>query len=331
VILAVDAYNLAADRRGMGRSVRRVLAGLRALDEAEVWLVVRDRRKAAPLQTEFEYRLVERRDLLRERVTAVWYPWNGMRFEPHAPAIVTLHDPFAFTFPHPNFWARRREQAPIARAIKTAAKFLAVSDWTKGEYLRLFGVAADRIEVVPNVPDPFWHRVETHSDRPYFLFVGGPEPRKNAATLLGAFHGAFAVAGPELVVAGTLNDADERACGEIASAHRVRANDERLRELYSGALAVLVPSIAEGFGFSAIEAMACGAPVIASDAAALPETCAGAALLIPPLDEAGWRDAMRRVAEDARLREELRERGLTRVAGIDPATPAKALLRAVRS
>jgi glycosyltransferase involved in cell wall biosynthesis len=331
VILAVDAFNLAADRRGMGRSVRRVLAGLRALGEAEVRLVVRDSRKAAPLQDEFEFRVVEPRDLRRERMTAVWYPWNGIRFSPHAPSLVTLHDPFAFTFPHPNFWARRKEQAPIARAIRTATKFLAVSDWTKGEFVRLFGVAADRIGVVPNAPDPFWQPVETRSIGPYFLFVAGPEPRKNSAMLLHAFREAFPAGGPELVVVGTLNDADERACSALARARRVQADDGDLRTLYSGALAVLVPSIAEGFGLTAVEAMACGAPVLASDAAALPETCGGAARLIPPFDEDGWRDAMRTIAHDAQLREELRERGLVRVAGIDPLGPAKALLQAVRA
>jgi glycosyltransferase involved in cell wall biosynthesis len=331
VIVAVDAFNLAADRRGMGRSVRRVLAGLRALGEAEVRLVVRDRRKAAPLQNEFALRVVEPRDLRSERVAAVWYPWNGIRFSAHAPSLVTLHDPFAFTFPHPNFWARRKEQGPIARAIRTATKFLAVSDWTKGEFVRLFGVAADRIAVVPNVPDPFWQPVETRSGRPYILFVAGPEPRKNAAMLLHAFGEAFPAGGPELVVAGTLSGEDERACTSLARARRVRADDGDLRALYSGALAVLVPSVAEGFGLTAVEAMACGAPVLASDAAALPETCGGAALLIPPFDENAWGDAMRSIAEDARLREELRERGLVRIAGIDPLGPAKALLQAVRA
>jgi len=330
VILAVDAFNLAADRRGMGRSVRRIVSGLEAQNEAEVRLVVRDRRKAGALKSEFAYRLIEPRELARERVSAVWYPWNGIRFLAHAASIVTLHDPFAFTFAHPSFWARRREQGPILRAIKTATKFLAVSEWTKNEYMRLFGIAEDRIRVVPNVPDPFWQPVQTRSERPYFLFAGGPEYRKNAATIFAAFDGAFAD-GTELVVAGTLNDRDERACAATAGVRRVRADDAELRELYAGALAVLVPSIAEGFGLIAVEAMACGAPVIAADAAALPETCAGAALLIPPLDVTAWREGMLRIAQDAQLRAGLRERGLVRVAGIDPLGPTKALLQAVRA
>ena len=331
MILAVDAFNLVADRRGMGRSVRRVLAGLRTLGEAEVRLVVRDRRRARSLLSEFGFELIEPRDLLRDRVTAVWYPWNGIRFRAPAASIVTLHDPFAFTFPHPNFWARRKEQAPITRAIKTGTQFLTGSDWTKSEFVRLFGMAADRIRVIPNVPDPFWQPVETRSERPYFLFVGGPESRKNAAMLFAAFDGLFTGDGPELVVVGTLNDSDERACASTARTRRVDADDARLRELYAGALAVLVPSTAEGFGLNAVEAMACGTPVAASDAAALPETCGGAALLIAPFDQNGWRDAMRRLAEDEQLRLELRERGLVRVAGIDPLGPAKALLQAVRS
>ncbi len=98
------------------------------------------------------------------------------------------------------------------------------------------------------------------------LVLAGPEERKNIAMLLRAYCGAFEGAGPKLVVAGTLNDQDERACEKMrAPGIRLHPTDEQLRELYSGAFAVLIPSLAEGFGLTALEAMACGAAVIASN------------------------------------------------------------------
>jgi len=331
MILAVDAFNLAADRRGMGRYVRRILSGLRECGDIEIQLVVPHRGKARELAGEFSYPLLEPRDLRGASKTTVWYPWNGMRFAAPSRAVVTIHDPFAFTFPHASFWARRREQAPIRRALRSAGRLLAVSNWTKNELVRLFDIAPDRITIAPNAPDPFWKPVETRDGAPYFLFVAGAEQRKNAALLLRAFRAAFPAGEARLVVTGSLNQADAQTCARIPNAQFVQTDDAQLRELYSGATAVVVPSLAEGYGLTVIEAMACGAPVLAADAAALPETAAGAALLLPPTGEGAWRDAMETIARDAPLRQQLRERGLARAAAIDPDAGMKGLLEALRA
>jgi glycosyltransferase involved in cell wall biosynthesis len=328
--LAVDAFNLAADRRGMGRLVRQTLRTLDELGEVEVLLVVRTPADAAALWREFGHRTIVPSDLARERIDAVWYPWNGMRFEPRAYSIVTIHDPFAFLYPPRNAIARWREQSPIRRAIKKTDIIFAVSKWTAGELFRLFDLDNSRVRVVPNAVDPFWRPVPTPQQDPYMLILAGPEERKNTAMLFRAYDATFQDAGPHLVVAGTLGPSDERLFETLRTRRRrVRPSDEELRELYSGAMAVLVPSTAEGYGLPAVEAMACGAAVIASNAAALPETCDGAAFLVRP-DENAWRSALRVVSLDAQLRQSLRERGLARVARIDPYGPAKALLDAAR-
>ncbi len=330
--LVIDAFNLAADRRGMGRYVRRVLYGLPALGEDDVRLIVRDRRKAQALEGEFGCRLIEPRDLRRVRPSAVWYPWNSIRFAPHAPSIVTIYDPFAFTFAHRNFIARLREQAPIRRALRDADLIVTISDWSARELRSRFDIAAERIAVVPPVVEPFWHPVAPSRDSNYVLFVAGPDERKNARLLFDAFEEAFAGDDVELLVAGELNARDARRFARMrATKRRVRPDDAELRSLYSGALAVAVPSLAEGYGLPAIEAMACGAPVIAADAAALPEACADAALLISPDDPIAWRNALRRVRADAQLRTRLREAGLARVARLDPLSPARCILELVRT
>lgn len=319
--LGVDAFNLEADRRGMGRLVRQTLEELQRLQQAEVLLI---KRTPGP-------NAIVPRDLRRLRLDAVWFPWNGMRFAPHAPSIVTINDPFAFTYPHRSAIARWREQSPIRRAIRRADCIFAISDWGASELRRLFGVRPERLRVVHPAVDAFWQPVAAAEQAPYVLFVAGPDARKNAGLLFDAYDAAFGERGPRLVVAGTLNAADERHfAAMLAPRDRVTPSDEELRTLYSGALAVAVPSLAEGFGLPVVEAMACGAPVLASDATALPEAADGAALLLPPRDVRAWSDALQRIAGEGALREQLRERGFDRVRRMTPSATASALLESAR-
>ena len=330
--IGVDAFNLAADRRGMGRIVRNTLQSLVRTGETGVVLVARDAAKARALSDRYGLPAVAVREVRAAGFDAVWYPWNGMRFEPHAPAIVTINDPFAFTYPHSNPIARWREQAPVRRAIRKADRIFTISEWGAAELTRLFGVGRERLAVAPPPLDDFWKPVVTPSRSPYVLFVAGPDRRKNAAMLFSSFDAEFgAASSPALVVAGTLSDEDEKAFASMrAPRERVQPDDETLRELYSGALAVAVPSLAEGYGMPVVEAMACGAPVVSSDATALPEACGDAALLVPPRDADAWRAALRRISEDDALRQTLRREGLRRVQRIDPEGCARALLASAR-
>jgi glycosyltransferase involved in cell wall biosynthesis len=306
----------------MGRAVRAALDRLASLDDVETFFITRTPENGT----------VTPADLRRLHLDAVWYPWNGMRFAPHAPSIVTIHDPFAFTYAHRNLVARWREQAPIRRALRKADCIFTVSQWGARELQRLFGISLDRVRVVPHAADPFWRPVETRAPAPYMLFLAGPDERKNAGMLFAAYDGAFADGGPQLIVAGSLGARDEaRFTAMRAPRLRIASpSDDELRALYSGALAALVPSLAEGFGLPVIEAMACGTPVLASNATALPEAAGGAAMLLPPLDRHAWSDALQRIAHDAALRASLRERGFARVHAMDPGAPVSALLESVR-
>jgi glycosyltransferase involved in cell wall biosynthesis len=320
--LGVDAFNLAADRRGMGRLVRGTLERLQQFDDVEVVRIARSPEAGA----------LTPRNLPQAHLDAVWYPWNGMRFSPHAPAIVTINDPFAFTYPHPNIVARWREQAPIRRSIRKADCIFTISQWGAEELARLFRIALDRVRVVLPAVDPFWQPVAPRTPSKYMLYLGGPDARKNARMLFDAYDAAFASGGPELLVAGTLSARDEvRFAGMRAPRLRIASpTDEELRSLYSGALATLVPSLAEGFGLPVVEAMACGAPVLASNATALPEAADGAALLLPPHETRAWAEALRGIAGDEAMRSDLRERGFARVRRMDANAPATALIESVR-
>jgi glycosyltransferase involved in cell wall biosynthesis len=323
--LAVDAWNLVDDRRGMGRYVRRVLEDWRNEPTLDLTLIARTPAQAEILALEHPYPV---RTATREPFDAAWYPWNAMRFTVRgARSLVLFHDTFAFTYPHKQWIARRREQMPIRRAIAKADARSANSHWSAQELARVFGLDASSFAVVHPVPDPWWVPADPPSRRAYVLVVAGPEERKNLSTLVHAFERAFPRRDCELVVVGNVSPRDEELLANATVAHaRVLPDDAELRALYSGALAVAVPSSAEGYGLMAVEAMACGAPVVASDAAALPEACDGAAMLIPPFDTDAWARALRTISRDRSLRAAMRVRSLARAARIDRSEPARLTL-----
>ncbi len=327
--LAVDAWNLVDDRRGMGRYVRRVLTDWQEQPDLDITLVVRKNVHVAPLLREFPY-AVEVGAL--GRFDAVWFPWNAMRFDAAgARNTVLFHDAFAFTRPHRDLIARWREQTPIRRAMERADARAVNSHWSGAELARVFKRDASDFTVIHPVPDPFWVRVEVRPAQPYVLVVAGPEERKNIPTLVRAFSRAFAGGECELAIVGNLSAKDAWLLERSSVRYqRLTADDESLRELYSGALAVAVPSLAEGYGLMAVEAMACGAAVIASNVSALPEACDAAAILVPPLEIEAWTFALERIVHDATLRETMREQSLARAARIDRAAPARLMLGLIR-
>lgn len=314
--LAVDAWNLVNDRRGMGRYVRRVLTDWQSENDLEITLLVRKARHTALLTREFPYHA---RSDTRGSYDVVWYPWNALRFTIRgARSVVLFHDPFAFTYAHRDWVARYREQAPIRRGLERANARATNSRWTANEFARIFGYDPASFTVVHPAPDPWWQPVDPREHTPYFLVVAGPEQRKNLPTLTRAFARAFPARECALLIAGGTPHAN------------IHPDDTELRALYSGALAVAVPSSAEGYGLMAVEAMACGAPVVASDASALPEACDGAAMLVPPFDVNAWALALRELADRADLRATLRERSLARATRIDRREPARLTLALLR-
>lgn len=328
--VAVDAFNLAADRRGMGRFARSTLPRLALFEDIALTLIARDERSAAELRDEFSFEILALRQARAQWFDAAWYPWNGMRFEVAPFSVVTMHDAFAFTHPARDFVGRWKEQRPIRRAAKIARELTAVSRWSASELSRELKIDAARFAITPPVPDEFFRPVPPAQNASrYFFAVGGPDERKNVSLLIRAWREAFPQRDVMLHVAGNLNEADER-CAAENGAERSRPDDARLRELYSGALAVAIPSTSEGYGLMSVEAMACGAAVLAADSAALPEACDGAALLLPPHDARAWSAALRSLANDASAVAGLREKSLARAARVDRAGSANVIAALLR-
>ncbi len=333
--VAVDASNLAHDRRGIGRLVRGVLETARDDDRYAISLLADKRRDVRALRAEFPGRPVRSSGSARRagRYDVVWFPFNGMRYSVAAPSLVAINDAFAFTEPHRDAIARFREQAPIRRAAREATRIVTISHWSRVEVARELGLSATCIDVIVPAPDPFWFPA-TGDELPlalrgcrFALVVGARERRKNVRVTLEACARALRGDREWLVVVGALSDDDrEFARARGVRAGEIAASDPLLRALYRHAAAVLVPSLAEGFGLVVVEAMACGAPVLAADAAALPEAAGGAARLLDPRDPGAWAAAVRLLFDDAGAASGLRARSAARFASTDRRAPARATL-----
>ena len=226
-------------------------------------------------------------------------PWTS------CPSIVTVHDVILTHYPPPQPGGSIYYSVMMRRSLRKSVRVLTVSEAAKRTITEAFPCDPSKIAVTPNGIDAlFFERGVPATDLgAYFLYVGNDKPHKNVGALIDAFRG---IEGASLVLVGG-DFARYRDVPRVVTAGFVTI--ERLAELYRGALALVMPSLEEGFGLPVAEAMACGTPVIASDIPALREVGGGAVLLTS--DFAG---AMRRVMHDPALRKELATRGRARAA-----------------
>ena len=343
--VAIDAANLPNDKRGMGRIVRGYIGLWLADPSLELTLLGRSGAEERAIGAEFAGRRVRTARAAtagaRRAYDCVWFPWNGMRFDAAAPSLLTVNDVFAFTYAHAQAIARWREQGPIRHGARRATRLTTPSQWSRGEIERTLGVPASQITVIAYAPDAYWvpgaleALPEQARGRRTVVAVGLREERKNAGLLVEACARALRAPDERLIVVGDIADGAKALLEARNVPHAiVRADDAALRALYRQAALVAVPSLAEGFGLVAVEAMACGAPVLAANRASLPEAAGGAALLIDARDPAAWAAAIRRVFDEPEYRAQLTAASLRRFASCDREEPARrtlALLEALAS
>lgn len=270
--------------------------------------------------------------LLKERIELLHSPVNVQPLLLPCKGVVTITDLSFILFPEAFRTGRRLYQRWFTRwSVRRADRIIAISKTTAQDVVRFFHVPADRVSVVfPGVEshyrpiedrqqlDRFRHR-RGLADR-FVLFVGTLEPRKNLLTLLQAYA-AFRRSGGGYKLAlvggkGWLYEPILAAIDELNLQSDVLlpgfvAEDE-LPLWYNAAEALVYPSLYEGFGLPPLEAMACGTPVIVSNASSLPEVVGNAGLLVDPREPAAWTEALDRLWRHPAYRADLSMRGLAR-------------------
>lgn len=241
--------------------------------------------------------------------------------------IATVHDLYFLKHSENDEFGGSYFKATFPEGLKRCAKIIAISEYTKRQIVENYGIDPDKIAVVHLGADleffkPEGERVDV--SKPFFLCVAtiGPK-RKNIDRLIEAYAQAKSSAAgfPRLILAGRAQDAEaEVKLNALLERERLKDDvhvtgyitNEELARLYRSAMAAIVPSLDEGFGLTAVEAMASGCPVIAANAGALPEVCGEAAVLVDPANTNEISRAMINLFADHDFRARLQALGLNR-------------------
>jgi glycosyltransferase involved in cell wall biosynthesis len=252
---------------------------------------------------------------------------------PPCPIVASIHD---LAFEHlPRTFKRRSSmqmRLTVRHTVRRAAQIITLSDYSKSDIMRTYGIASERISVTPPGASPSFAPVTDQKEltrvrdlygieRDYILSVGSIQPRKNLSRLIAAYsrlrRAQTGAKLPQLVLAGKcawLYEETLRTIKALEVSESVILTgyvpEGDLPALYSGAVCFVYPSYFEGFGLPPLEAMKCGTAVIVGNKTSLPEVVGDAALLVDPFNIDEIASAMEQVITDSSLRSRLRSKGL---------------------
>jgi glycosyltransferase involved in cell wall biosynthesis len=346
-IIAVDARKYGPLDSGIGRYTASLLGELLAMTGDETFLSLRDPADTPagemPRSSRLRWVAVDAPyhslrsfwrlpQVLREQRADLFHSHNyhAPPFLP-CPLVLTVHDLTPLNHPPSRAASFGKPLLGLLfkMAVAQAQRIIVPSQWTSRDLRSRLKVPAERIRVIPEgVDDRFGRRPDNNQiarvrhtynlPERFLLYVGRWRPHKNIPTMVRAFNRIASQptgTGLHLVVAGSRDpqrlDLFGGTSPDVTGLLRFTGfvSDEDLPAVYSLATALVVPSFAEGFGLTALEGMACGTPVIAANAGALPEVCGDAAMLVDPWSETAMAQAMGRVLSDQALRVQLAGKG----------------------
>ncbi len=306
-----------------------VLESQRANGEAAWPEAVRRVRLITPPHNRFEQFTLPM-ELLRVPADVLHSPDFIPPFRRRCRSVITIHDLAFVRFPHLLTAESARYYGQVGRAVQSADRVIAVSESTRQDILELLEVAPEKVTVVHSAAAPECRPLSPEEQRErravlglperFILFVGTLEPRKNLPTLLEAIPTLWREHHVPLVVVGGKGWLYERV---YMTLDRLRLTEEQvqmvgavpsheLADYYGCATCLVMPSLYEGFGLPALEAMACGTPVVVSNVSSLPEIVSDAGLLVDPEDVDGLADALGKLLSDEEMRGKLGRLGLQR-------------------
>ena len=358
--ILVDYRPALRGRTGVGEYIHQVVRAYAAAhdDDVAVFTSSWKDRPAASLEADLGARVVDRRLPVR----VLNYAWHRLEWPPvellagpvdvvhaahplliparRAAQVVTIHDLFFLAQPEATAAEIRRDYVPLAAVHARRADAVVTStEYGRELVARQLQVPRERIHVCPPGA-PRWQRlgaaprVVTGGS---ILFLGTLEPRKNVGALLDAYALLLQrlPAAPPLVLAGRAAPQADEWLRRIASAplagrvtHLGYVTPEERERLYEAARVLVLPSLNEGFGLTALEAMSAGVPVVASNRGSLPEVLGGAGLLFEPEDATTLAAALERIVTDDEAARRLGEAGLSRAAAFTWERSAAALRQA---
>ena len=359
--ILVDYRPALRARTGVGEYIRQLVHAYTATHHDDVSVLTSSwkDRPAPTLARELGARVIDR----RVPVSVLNYLWHRLEWPPvetfsgpvdvvhaahpllipsrDAAQVVTIHDLFFLEHPERVRGEIRRDYPELAPThARRADAVITSSRLTQRLIVERLGVPEDRIYCCPPGA-PAWKTLGGAPRVPsdgHVLLLGTLEPRKNVGVILDAFTKlAQAASRARLVVAGSATpDADEwiGRMSQQPLKERVEyvgyVTDDRREALFAGARALVLPSLDEGFGLTALEAMSAGVPLLASNRGSLPDVVGTGGVLLDPTDVDGWASAIERVTSDAAWARDLGCAGLDRARAFTWAGTAERLGQAYR-
>jgi len=335
--IALDATPLTVPSGGVRRYTEELTRALAlAFPEDEFWLLSDQKFTASFPQPNIKIghgprNMLERRwwswglqgEISRLRIEVFHGTEFAVPYLPLRPSVMTVHDLSPWMDPSWHAESDRvRRRTPMLLRLGLATMVITPSEVIRRAAIDRFHLQRDRVVAVPHAANPCFRPMPTVGQRtPYLLYVGTLEPRKNIGLILDLWRELRREHEVDLVLAGRRR-AD---FPEIPSEPGLRmmgfVREEELPSLYSNAAACLYPSFYEGFGLPVLEAMQCGAVVIASNdpsiqevAGAAGDASGAAGVLVDVRDRAAWRNALRVAIADPEQIRDLRRRAIARAA-----------------
>jgi glycosyltransferase involved in cell wall biosynthesis len=369
--IGINALPLSRVRAGVARVVWSVLEELREIDTENCYYLYSDRDFELPWEGDrwrkriysplpllpgtLWLQTVGRRMIIGDRLDAFWATNNllPLGLPPEVAKIVSIHDLIMPLYSKEAdllnrciYWLFGR------RSAQQANRIIANSQSTARDLQRIYGIHESKIEVIylgvgpafkPQDPRAAAEFVSKKygASKDYILAVSTIGPHKNLTTLVEAMkvlreRGEITM---QLLTVGAQRQRNPQALELLRSLNLTAEDirflgyvpDEDLPILYSGSSLFVFPSLYEGFGLPLVEAMACSAPVIASNTSSIPEVVGDAGLLVPPTRPEAFAEAILRVRSDANLRKNMIDKGLRQAAGFRWDKTARRVLECIQN